>query len=96
MPKESVDQLFAEMRALIEEFDYENESRHRAPFRGLRDEPERSPGGERTELTPCTDNEYVSGDHVSEVTTERYDQATINEFGERLFLHHGRPVIQAF
>ncbi|GAA3969809.1 AarF/ABC1/UbiB kinase family protein [Allohahella marinimesophila] len=89
MPKESVDQLFAEIRArLVEELDYENEARNVDLFRGFhKDEPKVLipavlPGlSSRRVLTM----EYVAGDHVSEVTTERYYQTIINEIGELLF-----------
>lgn len=89
LPRESVDQLFAEIRVrLQEELDYENEARNIELFRGFhRDDeglvipavlPELS---SRRVLTM----EFVEGDHVSQVTPERYPQETINALGHRLF-----------
>ncbi|KAA8980355.1 AarF/ABC1/UbiB kinase family protein [Halospina sp. K52047b] len=89
MPKESVDDLFNEIRdRLHEELDYEHEARniqcfadqHRGDDGILIPEviPERS---SRRVLTM----EKVEGDHISEVTRERYDQDTINRIGHRIF-----------
>jgi len=90
MPKESVDQLFAEIRLrLHEELDYENEARNIQLFRDFhQDQPwvlipavidSRST---RRVLTL----ELVEGDHVSQVTPDRYDQDTINLIGHRIFM----------
>lgn len=89
MSRESVDALFGEIRdRLHEELDYENEGRNLELFRHqhLNDEklivpalvPERS---SRRVLTM----EKVEGDHISEVTPERYSQEVINEIGQRIF-----------
>ncbi len=89
MPKESVDQLFGEIRErLREELDYENEARNIALFRDFhKDQPwVRIPAvipshSTRRVLTL----ELVEGDHVSQVTPDRYDQDTINLIGHRIF-----------
>jgi predicted unusual protein kinase regulating ubiquinone biosynthesis (AarF/ABC1/UbiB family) len=89
MPKASVDQLFAEIRErLKEELDYENEARNIRLFRRFhQDQPwVRIPAvidshSTRRVLTL----ELVEGDHVSQVTPDRYDQATINLIGHRIF-----------
>ncbi len=89
LPKESVDQLFGEIRArLREELDYENEARNIRMFREFhaRDEGVLIPDvhddlSSRRVLTM----ELVEGDHISEVTPERYDQETINRIGSRIF-----------
>lgn len=89
MPRESVDELFAEVRdRLHEELDYENELRNIDHFCHQHGEddgliippavPERS---SRRVLTMVK----VEGDHISEVTPERYDQETINLIGHRVF-----------
>jgi len=89
MPKETVDELFNEVRdRLHEELDYENEARNIEQFaQQHRDDHwllipdvvhERS---SRRVLTM----EKVEGDHISEVTRERYDQDTINLIGQRIF-----------
>ncbi|MDX1635127.1 MAG: AarF/ABC1/UbiB kinase family protein [Marinobacter sp.] len=89
MPKESVDQLFAEIRIrLKEELDYVNEAENLALFRDFHSEDDwiripraiESHSGRRI-LTL----ELVEGDHISEVTPERYDQDTINRIGHRIF-----------
>lgn len=89
MPKESVDQLFAEIRErLKEELDYENEARNIHQFREFhQDDPwvvipdVIDSHSTRRALTL----ELVEGDHVSEVSPERYGQDTINEIGHRIF-----------
>jgi predicted unusual protein kinase regulating ubiquinone biosynthesis (AarF/ABC1/UbiB family) len=89
MPKDSVDQLFAEIRVrLKEELDYENEARNIGLFRELHknDGWIKIPSvidshSSRKVLTM----ELVEGDHISEVTPERYDQDTINLIGHRIF-----------
>ncbi|MGF2733550.1 ABC1 kinase family protein [Marinobacter sp. DUT-1] len=90
MPKESVDQLFAEIRErLREELDYENEARNIGLFREFhKDQP--------WVLIPAVIDshstrriltlELVEGDHVSQVTPDRYDQDTINLIGHRIFM----------
>ncbi|MGO1503181.1 MAG: ABC1 kinase family protein [Marinobacter sp.] len=89
MPKESVDQLFAEIRErLREELDYENEAQNIEQFREFhRDDP--------WVVIPSVINshstrhvltmELEEGDHVSKVNPESYDQATINLIGHRMF-----------
>ncbi|MDN6319310.1 MAG: AarF/ABC1/UbiB kinase family protein [Marinobacter sp.] len=89
MPKESVDQLFAEIRErLHEELDYENEARNVEQFMAFhKDDP--------WVVIPAVINSHCTrhvltmeleeGDHVSKVTPERYDQATINLIGHRMF-----------
>ncbi|HLV77676.1 MAG TPA: AarF/ABC1/UbiB kinase family protein [Marinobacter sp.] len=89
MPKASVDQLFGEIRErLKEELDYENEARNLRLFRDFhRDQPWiRIPDvidshSTRRVLTL----ELVEGDHVSQVTPERYSQQTLNLIGHRTF-----------
>ncbi|MDY6816389.1 MAG: AarF/ABC1/UbiB kinase family protein [Pseudomonadota bacterium] len=90
MPKESADQLFAEIRErLHEELDYENEARNIGLFREFhKDQP--------WVLIPAVIDshstrrvltlELVEGDHVSQVTPDRYDQGTINLIGHRIFV----------
>lgn len=89
MPKESVDQLFGEIRErLKEELDYDNEARNIRQFRAFhKDDPwvlipnVVDSHSSRRVLTL----ELVEGDHVSEVTPERYSQDTINDIGHRIF-----------
>ena len=89
MPKQTVDQLFAEIRErLKEELDYENEANNIRRFREFHQE---DPGvlipavieshSSRRVLTL----ELVEGDHINEVTPARYDQDTINLIGRRIF-----------
>lgn len=89
LPRESVDQLFEEIRArLSEELDYTHEARNILRFREFHREdsgliipavfPEYS---SRRVLTL----EYVAGDHISAVSVERYGQEVINTLGHRLF-----------
>ncbi|EMP56099.1 ABC-1 domain-containing protein [Marinobacter santoriniensis NKSG1] len=89
MPKKSVDQLFAEIRErLQEELDYENEARNIGLFREFHK-------GQPWVLIPqVVDShstrrvltmELVEGDHISQVTPDRYDQETINLIGHRIF-----------
>ncbi|BES70625.1 AarF/ABC1/UbiB kinase family protein [Marinobacter nanhaiticus D15-8W] len=89
MPKESVDQLFGEIRErLHEELDYENEARNIKLFRDFHKDDENvlipgvidSHSGRRV-LTL----ELVEGDHISQVTPEHYDQDTVNAIGTRIF-----------
>ncbi|MBK1885273.1 ABC1 kinase family protein [Marinobacter sp. DY40_1A1] len=89
MPKESVDQLFKEIRErLREELDYENEARNIALFREFH---KNDPWVVIPSVIPSHSTRHVltlileEGDHVSEVTPERYDQATINLIGHRMF-----------
>ncbi|MGO1461413.1 MAG: ABC1 kinase family protein [Marinobacter sp.] len=89
MPKESVDQLFAEIRErLQEELDYENEARNVEQFMAFhKDDP--------WVVIPAVIHSHSTrhvltmvleeGDHVSGVTPEHYDQATINLIGRRIF-----------
>lgn len=89
MPRESVDQLFAEIRErLKEELDYENEARNLELFREFHSKDSHLviPGvfnqySTRRVLTM----ELVEGDHISAVTPEHYDQKTINTLGDHLF-----------
>ncbi|WP_020408026.1 ABC1 kinase family protein [Hahella ganghwensis] len=89
LPKESVDQLFNEIRErLNEELDYENEARNIKAFvkfhkkdKGLIIPKVVESLSSRRVLTM----ECVEGDHISEVTTEKYPQETINLIGQRLF-----------
>ncbi|MEQ9544606.1 MAG: AarF/ABC1/UbiB kinase family protein [Marinobacter sp.] len=89
MPKETVDQLFGEIRVrLKEELDYENEARNLKMFREFHaDDPwviipaVIDSHSSRRVLTL----ELVEGDHVSQVTPARYDQDTINLIGHRIF-----------
>lgn len=89
MPKESVDQLFAEIRErLREELDYENEARNVEQFMAFHK-------GDPWVVIPAVIHshstrhvltmELEEGDHVSDVTPERYDQATVNLIGHRMF-----------
>lgn len=89
MPKESVDQLFGEIRErLKEELDYENEARNISLFRDFHKDDDKvlvpdvidSHSGRRI-LTL----ELVEGDHISQVTPEQYDQDTVNAIGSRIF-----------
>lgn len=89
MPRDSVDQLFAEIRErLREELDYVNEARNLEAFREFhKDEPwllipkVMESYSTRRVLTM----ELLEGDHISAVTPERYSQATINRIGHRIF-----------
>lgn len=89
MPKETVDQLFGEIRIrLKEELDYENEARNLKMFREFHaDDPwviipaVIDSHSTRRVLTL----ELVEGDHVNQVTPARYDQDTINLIGHRIF-----------
>ncbi len=89
MPKESVDQLFTEIRErLREELDYENEARNIELFREFH---KNDPWVVIPSVIQSHSTRHVltlgleEGDHVSEVTPERYDQATINLIGHRMF-----------
>ena len=89
LPKESVDQLFAEIRArLHEELDYENEARNIKLFQEFHKDdtqvliPEVIEALSSRRVLTMT---LVEGDHISQVTPERYDQATINDIGHRIF-----------
>ena len=89
MPKEHVDQLFAEIRVrLKEELDYENEARNLEAFEKFHknDEWIRIPQviashSARRVLTM----ELLEGDHISAITPEKYSQDTINLIGHRIF-----------
>lgn len=89
MPKESVDQLFGEIRErLHEELDYENEARNITLFRDFHADDAHViiPGVIASHSTRrILTMELVEGDHISEVTAEVYDQATVNEIGHRIF-----------
>ncbi|PVY70648.1 putative unusual protein kinase regulating ubiquinone biosynthesis (AarF/ABC1/UbiB family) [Tamilnaduibacter salinus] len=89
MPKESVDQLFGEIRErLQEELDYENEAANIRRFR----EFHQNDGGV---LIPAVFDTHstrrvltlalVEGDHVSELDGERYPQDVRNQLGHRIF-----------
>ena len=90
MPKESVDQLFAEIRErLKEELDYDNEARNIHLFRDFHKD-------DSGVLIPAVIDshstrrvltlELVEGDHISQVSPERYSQDTINQIGHRIFV----------
>lgn len=89
MPKDHVDQLFAEIRVrLKEELDYENEARNLEAFQEFHrnDEWIRIPRvisshSARRVLTM----ELLEGDHISAITPENYSQDTINLIGHRIF-----------
>lgn len=89
MPKDHVDQLFAEIRVrLKEELDYENEARNLEAFQEFHknDEWIRIPRvisshSARRVLTM----ELLEGDHISAITPEKYSQDTINLIGHRIF-----------
>jgi len=89
IPKEMVDQLFEEIRIrLKEELDYENEARNIERFREFHRE-------DQGVLIPAVIPEFstrrvltlelVEGDHISQVTSDRYSQDTINQIGHRIF-----------
>lgn len=89
MPKASVDQLFAEIRErLKEELDYVNEARNLDLFRGFHKD-------NAWVVIPAVIHSHSTrrvltlvleeGDHVNEVTVERYSQETINTIGHRIF-----------
>ncbi|SFM38674.1 ABC1 kinase family protein [Marinobacter zhejiangensis] len=89
MPKESVDQLFGEIRErLKEELDYENEARNIRQFREFHHNdpwviiPDYVPSHSSRRVLTL---ELEEGDHVSEVTPDRYSQETINTIGHRIF-----------
>lgn len=89
MPKESVDQLFAEIRErLKEELDYENEARNIELFRDYHAKdswiviPRVFPAFSTGRVLTMALEE---GDHVSQVTPEDYSQDTINRIGHRIF-----------
>ncbi|MCL1477565.1 AarF/ABC1/UbiB kinase family protein [Marinobacter sp. M3C] len=89
MPKESVDQLFNEIRErLHEELDYDNEARNLDVFREFhRNDPwVVIPAVVRSHSTRHVMTlELEEGDHVGDITSERYDQNTINLIGHRIF-----------
>ncbi|TVP58530.1 MAG: AarF/ABC1/UbiB kinase family protein [Halomonadaceae bacterium] len=89
MSRESVDALFGEIRdRLHEELDYENEGRNMELFRLMHSNDDKL-------LVPALVPEFsarrvltmekVTGDHISEVTPERYSQDTINAIGQNIF-----------
>ncbi len=89
MPKDHVDQLFAEIRVrLKEELDYENEARNLEAFQEFHQDDEWiriprviSSHSARRVLTM----ELLEGDHISAITPEKYSQDTINLIGHRIF-----------
>ncbi|MBZ2168571.1 MULTISPECIES: ABC1 kinase family protein [Marinobacter] len=89
MPKETVDQLFGEIRErLKEELDYLNEANNLKLFRKFHDKDEwvLIPGVIDSHSTKrVLTLELVEGDHINEVTQDRYDQDTINLIGHRIF-----------
>lgn len=89
MPKESVDQLFTEIRErLQEELDYENEARNVEQFMTFH---KNDPWVVIPAVVHSHSTRHIltmvleEGDHVSGVTPERYDQDTINLIGRRIF-----------
>ena len=89
LPKDSVDQLFNEIRErLNEELDYENEARNIQDFihfhqddSGLIIPSVVTSLSSRRVLTM----EFVAGDHISELDKNSYTQEIINLIGQRLF-----------
>lgn len=89
IPKESVNALFAEIRERIhEELDYENEAHNILAFRKFHrnDHWVKIPSvlthlSSRRVLTL----ERVDGDHIEEVSADKYSQETINLIGHRIF-----------
>ncbi|OEY65275.1 ABC1 kinase family protein [Marinobacter sp. X15-166B] len=89
MPRDSVDQLFAEIRVrLKEELDYENEARNLELFREFHRNDSWvvipaviASHSTRRVLTLVLEE----GDHVNAVTPARYGQETINTIGHRIF-----------
>jgi predicted unusual protein kinase regulating ubiquinone biosynthesis (AarF/ABC1/UbiB family) len=89
IPKESVDQLFNELRErLSEELDYTNEARNIDRFRHFH---EAHPWLTIPAVVPELSSRRVltlileEGDHISEVVPERYSQQTIDLIGQHLF-----------
>ena len=89
LPKESVDQLFEEIRErLKEELDYENEAKNIRDFQCFH---RHDKGLAIPDVIPEFSSkrvltlEYIEGDHISQVTPETYSQDTINLIGHRLF-----------
>ncbi len=89
LPKESVDQLFEEIRLrLNEELDYENEANNILDFRRFHknDQGLIIPG---IVQSLCSGRvltlECIEGDHISQVSSAKYSQDTINLIGQRLF-----------
>lgn len=90
MPKESADRLFDEIRVrLKEELDYENEATNLHRFRHYH---QRHPWVIIPRVIDSHSTRHVltlelaEGDHLRQVTPERYSQETINLLGERLFV----------
>ncbi|MDX5299722.1 MAG: AarF/UbiB family protein, partial [Gammaproteobacteria bacterium] len=89
MPKESVDQLFAEIRArLREELDYENEASNIRMFQNFHRAdphiliPDVIPSLSRRRVLTLS---YVPGDHIDAVCAPHYSQERINAIGQRIF-----------
>lgn len=89
MPEATVDQVFEEIRVrLKEELDYENEASNLQLFRKLHQD---HPWVIIPRLIESHSNhriltlELEEGDHVSQITRERYHQDTINLIGHRIF-----------
>ncbi|MEC7431756.1 MAG: AarF/ABC1/UbiB kinase family protein, partial [Pseudomonadota bacterium] len=89
MPKETVDQLFGEIRVrLKEELDYENEARNLKLFHEFHNDqpwviiPEVVDSHSTRRVLTLG---LVEGDHVSKVTPEHYSQETLNLIGHRIF-----------
>ncbi|SFR52841.1 Predicted unusual protein kinase regulating ubiquinone biosynthesis, AarF/ABC1/UbiB family [Marinobacter daqiaonensis] len=92
MPRESADRLFEEIRVrLKEELDYNNEASNIRRFRAYH---EKHPWVRIPEVIDSHSTRHVltmgleEGDHLQQVANDpdRYDQATINLLGERLFI----------
>ena len=90
MPKESADRLFDEIRVrLKEELDYENEATN---LRRFRDYHQRHPWVIIPRVIDSHSTRHVltlelaEGDHLQQITPERYSQDIINLLGERLFI----------
>ncbi|MFL1406027.1 ABC1 kinase family protein [Marinobacter sp. M1N3S26] len=90
MPKESADRLFEEIRVrLKEELDYENEATN---IRRFRDYHQRHPWVLIPRVIDSHSTRHIltlelaEGDHLQQITPDRYSQATINRLGEHLFI----------
>jgi predicted unusual protein kinase regulating ubiquinone biosynthesis (AarF/ABC1/UbiB family) len=90
IPKESVNALFAEIRERIhEELDYENEARN---IRAFREFHQSDPWVKIPAVLPHLSSrrvltlERVDGDHIAEVSQEKYSQETVNLIGHRIFI----------
>ncbi|ARU55831.1 ABC1/APH family protein [Oleiphilus messinensis] len=89
IPKQQVDQLFAEIRTRIqEELDYENEAENIRAFQAFH----RDDAGvlipsviEALSSRRVLTLEWLEGDHINNLDPERYDQEVVNMIGHRIF-----------